>query len=74
MRQFSTKSYKDKVEHCLGTTEEVRPEYTRMYNELERYVDASMPMFKTYYEEAGKPKTTRINTYAYPPEILRAIG
>ena len=65
---------KEKIAHNINMHEEVRPEFKEMYNELETYVERTMPMIKTYYEECGKPYTTKINHFALPPEIIEAIG
>ena len=62
LRAFSSSGpIKDKVAHQAGMKEEVRPEFIEMYNELEGYVNKTMPMIKTYYEECGKPYTTKIS-------------
>jgi hypothetical protein len=77
MRAFSngTPSYaKDKIAHATGLKEEVRPEFTQMYNDLEMLVGKSMPMIKQYYDDCGKPYTTKINNFALPPEIIEKLG
>jgi hypothetical protein len=49
MRAFSAgaKPYaKEKIVHAAGLKEQVRPEYTEMYNDLSMLIDKSMPMIK----------------------------
>lgn len=45
-----------------------------MFEELDEMITKSMPMIKKHYEECGTPKTTKINTFALPEEIIEALG
>ena len=74
VRAFSNYQFKQPVTHKIGTTEEVRPEFLEMWNELDEMINKAMPMVKRHYEECGTPQTTRINNFALPEEIIKELG
>ena len=45
-----------------------------MLNEFENLMNKTMPLIRQHYEEVGRPKTYKINNFAMPDEILKAIG
>lgn len=73
-RAFSNYQFKQPITHQIGTKEEVRPEFLEMWNELDEMINKAMPMVKRHYEECGTPKTTRINNFALPEEIIKELG
>ena len=52
----------------------MRPEILQMWNELDLMINKTMPMIEQHYKEAGTPRSTRINNFALPEEIIEALG
>ena len=50
--------------------EEVRPEYKKYISEFEELMTHLQPMIKNYYEDCGRPKSTKMNQFAMPKEII----
>jgi hypothetical protein len=63
-------AFKQPVAHTMGQKEEVRQEFVQMWNELDEMITKAMPMVRKHYEECGTPKTTRINNFALPEEVI----
>lgn len=66
--------FKDPVDHTSGMEEQTRPEIVQKFQELEFLMKETMPMVKQHYEESGRPRTTKFNNYALPPEISEVFG
>ena len=52
----------------------MRPEILQMWNELDLMINKTMPMIKQHYKEAGTPRSTSLNNFALPEEIIEALG
>ena len=49
------------MEITTTAVEEVRPEYKQYIAEFEELMQHLQPMIKKYYEDCGRPKTTKMN-------------
>ena len=45
-----------------------------MINDFEILIDSVKPIIKQYYEDCGRPKTTRTSQLCLPKEIIEALG
>lgn len=54
--------------------EEIRPEYKQMIEDFNEMYARVHPMIIEHYEQCGRPKTTKMNNFAFPPEITKAFG
>ena len=54
--------------------EEVRPEYQQYVKDFDGLMEQLLPMIRQYYEDCGRPKTTKMNKFAMPKEIIEKLG
>ena len=54
--------------------EPVRKEFLEMHDEFGYLVDEVIPHMKQHILDSGRPRSTPLNKFAYPPEILEKIG
>jgi hypothetical protein len=52
----------------------MRPEYQKYEQDFEELIEKVVPLIKEYYNEVGRPKSFPLNKFAYPPEIMDALG
>jgi hypothetical protein len=45
-----------------------------MKEDFNQLLNTVQPMIMKHYEECGRPKTTKMNKFAFPPEILKELG
>lgn len=64
----------EQTEITQAEREPIRQEYIDMIDELEGYLADLVPMVRKMYEEAGRPKTCKMNNFAMPPEIQAELG
>ena len=64
-----------KNDHTVVTAEEpIRREYLQYISEFDELNSSLAPIIREYYAECGRPKTTKINNFALPKEILDALN
>ena len=45
-----------------------------MVNDFEKLIDSVKPLIKDYYEECGRPKTTKTSNLVLPQTIIDELG
>ena len=62
-----------KDQTVVMTEEPIRREYLQYISEFDELNSSLTPIIREYFAECGRPKTTRINNFALPKEILGAL-